>query len=384
VIVADITSFFSSSAGGIRTYYAEKARHLPDRGVECHFVVPGETADTSAFGGGWLHRVPGPPLAGSPYYRRFGDWTALVRTLAEVDPDVIEIGSHYLLPEVVVPLARRLGRRRRAVVGFYHADFPSTYVEPVLRRAPDAVRRVVVGGAWTLVRRQHRRYTATLVGSRHVAERLAAHGVPRVRWVGLGVDTDVFRPRSGGRGEGPPVVAYVGRLSRDKEVGVLLDAVDGIHAVTGAHVRIAGSGPLARAVAALAASRPWLEFRGHLAARESVAALLREADAVVAPGRYESFSLATAEALASGVPAVVAGEGGAHELVARSGGGIGFLPGDAESLVAATRELLAMPAAERSAMGARGRAHVVADHTWDRVFGRVHEVYSQVARAGQL
>jgi glycosyltransferase involved in cell wall biosynthesis len=115
-----------------------------------------------------------------------------------------------------------------------------------------------------------------------------------------------------------------------------------------------------------------------------VAALLREADAVVAPGRYESFSLATAEALASGVPAVVAGEGGAHELVARSGGGIGFLPGDVESLVAATRELLAMPAAERSAMAARGRAHVLADHTWDRVFGRVHEVYSQVARAGQL
>jgi alpha-1,6-mannosyltransferase len=380
MIVADITSFFSSSSGGIRTYYAEKARHLPDRGVECHFVVPGETADTSVFGGGWLHRVPGPPLAGSPYYRRFGDWSALVRTLADVDPDVIEIGSHYLLPEVVVPLAKRLGRRRRAVVGFYHADFPSTYVEPVMRRAPEAMRRMAVAGAWSLVRRQHRRYTATLVGSRHVADRLAEHGVPRVRWVGLGVDTETFRPRSGLRGDGPPVVAYVGRLSRDKEVGVLLDAVDGIHAMTGARVHIAGAGPLARAVAALAAARPWLAFHGHLASRGAVAALLREADAVVAPGRYESFSLATAEALASGVPAVVAGEGGAHELVVRSGGGIGFAPGDAAALVRATRALLVLPAAERAAMGARGRAHVVADHTWDRVFDRVHGIYQQVAR----
>ena len=378
MIVLDVTSFFSSTSGGIRTYYAEKARHLPAQGIECHFVVPGEAAETSAFGGGWLHRVPGPPLAGSPYYRRFGDWSALLRTLVDVDPDVIEIGSHYLLPEVVVPIAHRIGRRR-AVVGFYHADFPSTYVEPALRRAPPSVRRGAMAGAWALVRRQHRRYAATLVGSQHVAERLAEQGVPRVRWVGLGVDTDTFRPRIGGRGDGPPVVAYVGRLSRDKEVGVLLDAVDGIHVNTGARVVVAGAGPLASAVAGIAASRPWLDFRGHVAGRAQVAALLRDADAVIAPGRYESFSLTTAEAMASGVPVVAAGQGGAHELVTRSGGGLGFRPGDPQALVDATRDLLRLPAAERAAMGARGRAHVVADHTWERVFARVHGVYRDVA-----
>jgi glycosyltransferase involved in cell wall biosynthesis len=280
---------------------------------------------------------------------------------------------------VVVPIAHRIGRRR-AVVGFYHADFPSTYVEPVMRRAPPTLRKSALAGAWALVRRQHRRYAATLVGSQQVADRLSAHGVPRVRWVGLGVDTDTFRPRDGARGDGPPLVAYVGRLSRDKEVGVLLDAVDGIHAATGAHLVVAGAGPMASAVAGLAARRPWLTYSGHVASRVQVAALLRSADAVIAPGRYESFSLSTAEALASAVPVIAAGQGGAHELVLRSGAGLAFRPGDASALVDATRELLALPDAERAAMGARGRAHVVADHTWDRVFERVHGIYREVAR----
>jgi alpha-1,6-mannosyltransferase len=381
MIVVDVTSFFSSSSGGIRTYYAEKARHLPERGVECHFVVPGEHSCSERFGAGWLHRIEGPPLAGSPSYRRFADWSGLARTLAEVDPDVIEIGSHYLLPEIVVPLARWLGRRRRrSVVGFYHADFPSTYVEPALRRAPPALRRAGVAAAWQLVRRQHGRYAATLVGSRQIAERLSAHRVPGVRWVGLGVDTETFRPRIGGRGDGPPVVAYVGRLSRDKEVDLLLDAADGIHAATGARLDIAGSGPLASSVQRLAASRPWLVFHGHVAARGEVAALLRAADAVIAPGRHESFSLATAEAMASAVPVVAAAEGGAHELVAGSGAGLGFPPGSVDGLIAATRALLMASDGERSAMGARGRAHVVADHTWDRVFARIHGVYRDVGR----
>ena len=378
MIVLDISSFFSSASGGIRTYYAEKARHLPARGIECHFVVPGETAETKAFGGGWMHRVPGPPLAGSPYYRRFGDWSALVRTLVEVDPDVVEIGSHYVLPEVVVPIARRFGRRR-AVVGFYHADYPSTYVGPALRRAPARFRKAAVAASWTLVRRQHRRYAATLVGSHHVADRLSEHGVPRVRWVGLGVDTETFRPREGERGDGPPVAAYVGRLSKDKELPLVLDAADRIHATTGARVVVAGAGPMARAIEAFAASRPWFDFRGHLGNRQEVAALLRASDAVLAPGRYESFSLATAEAMASGLPVIAADEGGARELVVGSGGGFRFRPGDAAALADAAEALLNLPVAERVRLGARARAYVVSDHTWERVFERVHRVYREVS-----
>ena len=42
--VVDVTSFFSDTCGGIKTYYREKARWLPRLGFECHFVVPGRQA----------------------------------------------------------------------------------------------------------------------------------------------------------------------------------------------------------------------------------------------------------------------------------------------------------------------------------------------------
>jgi hypothetical protein len=70
--VLDITSAFSSSCGGIKRYYQEKARALPRLGVECHFVVPGAVRSTVPFGGGTMHRLPGPTMPGNPAYRLFG------------------------------------------------------------------------------------------------------------------------------------------------------------------------------------------------------------------------------------------------------------------------------------------------------------------------
>ena len=63
--VLDITSAYSSSCGGIKRYYREKARALPRLGVECHFVVPGDARTTEPFGDATLHRLPGPPMPGN-------------------------------------------------------------------------------------------------------------------------------------------------------------------------------------------------------------------------------------------------------------------------------------------------------------------------------
>src|SRR5499427_2498819 len=104
--VLDISSFFSETCGGIKTYYREKARHLPALGVDCHFAVPGARAAEEAFGGGTLHRIPGPRVPGNAHYRLFGDVDALVGLIRDLRPDVIEVGSHYLLPALVARALR--------------------------------------------------------------------------------------------------------------------------------------------------------------------------------------------------------------------------------------------------------------------------------------
>jgi alpha-1,6-mannosyltransferase len=374
VRVVDVTSFFSDTCGGIKTYYRAKAEVLPARGLECHFVVPGATRADEPFGGGTLHRLPGPRLGRSPY-RAFGGLAALRELLGDLRPDVVEVGTHYFLPQLVEQALRGMARAPR-LVGFYHADYPETYVAPALRRAPECLARGAVSLAWAFCRRQHMRYHATLAASRFVARTLGAQGIPRVHWIGLGVDTRVFHPGAGTRAGGEaPLVVYAGRLSADKGFPLVLAAWDTIHRATSARLVVVGDGPLGPAVAAFAASRAHVGWRGYVDRAADVAALLASADAVLAPGAHESFSLATAEALACGTPVVGADRGGNAELVDVSGGGITFRTGRAETLAAGVVGLLGLPAATRHELGVAGRAHIERALTWDHVATRLCQVY---------
>jgi alpha-1,6-mannosyltransferase len=384
--VLDVTSFFSDSCGGIKTYYREKARHLPALGCECHFVVPGARANREAFGGGTLHRIAGPRLPGNGAYRMFGDVGALVRLIRDLRPDVIEVGSHYVLPSLVWRAVNGMndaGGGRPAVVGFFHSDVPRTLVEPIARRFPDAVGARLVEGAWRLVGRRHRLYDATFVASRDAQQALRAHAIPRVVWVGLGVDVDAFRPARASvtSGVGAPVAVYAGRLSRDKELPLLLSAFDAVHAATGARLRLVGDGPGRRAAEALAATRDWMSVEGYVEGRAALASVLASADVVITPGARETFSLTTAEAMACGTPVVAPDQGGAGELVRASGCGATFPAGSAEGLADATIAWLARPAAVRRARGARGRAHVLGSLTWRAVMARILDTYRALTGA---
>jgi alpha-1,6-mannosyltransferase len=400
----DVSSFFSDACGGIKSYYRAKALHLPRRGVDCHFVVPGARRQEQPLGGGVLHRIPGPPFPGDGRYRMFGHLPELLRLLRRLAPDVVEIGSHLLLPALV---RRALGKAMAGaaapvVVGFFHSDVPRTLIEPLARRLPRALGRRAMSAAWRLVRSRHGRYHATFVASRAVEQLLADQGVPRVVWVGLGVDTDVFCPAAAGtapattttttttaarlpeRWANAPTLVYAGRLAGDKGFPLLLDAYDRIDADRPARLRIIGDGPARAQAERFAAARPGVSVEGYLDAPADVAAALAAADLAVTPGARETFSLATAEALACGTPAVAADEGAAGELLAASGAGLAFRAGAAGALAEAVAALLRRSPAERRAMGERGRAHVSATLTWSAVMGRIHDRYRSLldARSG--
>jgi alpha-1,6-mannosyltransferase len=376
--LVDVTSFFSAANGGIKSYYRAKARFLPPLGVRCHFVVPAERDGEKPFAGGTLHEVAGPLIPGSRHYRFFPGIRRLRAILEALAPDVIEVGSHYLLPRLIAQIVRGLPKAP-ALVGFYHADFPRTYVGPLLARAPEPLRRRVTASAWWLVRRQHARYATTLAASRHTAQALEAAGVPRVRWVGLGVDTELFCPLPQLPTRARPQVLYAGRLAVEKEVALLLAAWDRVHARTGAELILAGDGPLAGELAAWAARRPAVRWLGYVDGPADVAALLADADVVVAPGARESFSLVAAEALACGTPVIGADAGGNGELLADSGGGLPFRAGDAGALAETLTRALALLPEERRALGRRGRAHVLSSLTWTAVCQRLLSAYRAVA-----
>ncbi len=107
--------------------------------------------------------------------------------------------------------------------------------------------------------------------------------------------------------------------------------------------------------------------------QRDVRPFLWTADAFVLPSRYETFSLATWEAAAAGLPVIVTRHHGTRNVVE---GREGFVvEGTRSSLAHGLGRLLALPAGERRAMGERARAaarqHRVDDFVaeWSRFYG---------------
>src|SRR5262249_38093329 len=163
------------------------------------------------------------------------------------------------------------------------------------------------------------------------------------RWLRdrLGRSGDVVRPFAEVKAPAPTrppagfTALYIGRLTPSKGVTVLLDAV----ARAGVALVVAGDGPLESAVRA----SQGVTFVGY-ADDERRAGLPAGAGGVVGPsGGPEGAPLVFFEAVAAGVPTILADIGGLTEL-AELGSSVLVPPGDAQALADALTALASDPA----------------------------------------
>jgi glycosyltransferase involved in cell wall biosynthesis len=243
-----------------------------------------------------------------------------------------------------------------------------------------------------------------VVGSEHIRDVLAdvVGWSERVRVVPPGVDVDEFRPEPRDRAlarlleecrrdpprrserdpdEGnadrlaeffraeAPTVVYVGKLSREKGVHLLLEALRRVEA----RALVVGFGP-ARAELEAAAKDDIL-FTGPLEHRHLVH-LWPLADVSVMPSVFpEAFGMVAAEAAACGCPPLVADHSGmaavaagiAAEYPAEHRELVSFANGDVDDLAAKLATLLALPSSERRALSEAARRAAVALWSWENV-----------------
>ncbi len=147
------------------------------------------------------------------------------------------------------------------------------------------------------------------------------------------------RPRAG--------LLYVGRLTAEKGLAVLAEAVRG----RGVPVTVMGEGPMAAALA----GRPGLDLTGPRDAA-AVRAAMAGAAAVVVPSLwYEGLPNVVVEAFAAGTPVVASRIGSLADVVDDGATGLLVDPGDAAALADALGRIEAAPDEARR-MGAKARA----------------------------
>lgn len=178
--------------------------------------------------------------------------------------------------------------------------------------------------------------------------------------------------------EEPPYALFLGRLTPEKGVDLLLEAMAGLP-----HRRlvVAGDGP-AEAALRQRAAEPGLahvRFAGFVAGEEKRRLLSRAWVSVVPSRWYEAFPFAVLESLAHGVPVVVSGHGSLASLVEDGRQGLRFEPGDAVHLRQRLETVLGDPALRRR-LAAAGREWVEREHTEDVHYERLLRVYGELVQ----
>jgi glycosyltransferase involved in cell wall biosynthesis len=220
--------------------------------------------------------------------------------------------------------------------------------EPFLTRSAASVRATL------------RRAASLVLPSGFLLEVFARYGMPG-RIVANIVDLERFRPREVPRRsvDGPLLIA-----ARNLEAIYGNDTVLRAFALLseswpGARLSIAGSGPEAAALAALAqelgvADR--VRFTGRLD-RDQMAALYRDADLMLNASRVDNMPNALLEALASGLAVVTSDVGGIPFIVRQRQTAMLVPPDDPQAMAKAAHEVLA-DASLHAALVAAGRDEV--------------------------
>jgi glycosyltransferase involved in cell wall biosynthesis len=197
---------------------------------------------------------------------------------------------------------------------------------------------------------------------------------------GLPADKLVLKPNflqltpAPGAGEGGYAV-YVGRLSIEKGLGVLLDAWRQLDRPF--PLKILGDGPMADLVTAAVREMPEIEWLGRRPSPE-VYDIVGNAAFLVFPSEwYETFGQVAIEAFAKGTPVVASNIGAIPELVnARSG--LLFRPGDPTDLAATVDRLLSQPQ-ELARLRLTARAEFEAKYTADSNYQQLIDIYHSVS-----
>lgn len=289
---------------------------------------------------------------------------------------------------------RRVVRRIRPALVHFHspaASIPGRAVLSIGRRPPRLVytvhgflhtwdERSVRDRAINRIERALSRSTdAVLFQSAEDHGRAAAAGYRgRLEYLGNGVPDELFEGEVARGRSGPLQVVFVGRLTREKGVGELLEATQRLPdvqwTIVGDALPSDRDSMVAEVEEASARSGGRIRWVG-MVPRGHVSRYLAEADLLVLPSWREGMPRSVIEAMASGLPVIATDIRGCRELVEPGANGWLVPPGDVDALADAIRRADELPADRLARMGASGRAKAWEFHREARVFERMERVY---------
>ena len=221
------------------------------------------------------------------------------------------------------------------------------------------------------------------VPSRAIGDELIEKGLEpsKIILYPRGVNTTRFSPgrpdpefvERHGLGSGVRLL-YVGRVSREKNLPLLMDSFEDLHRENPeTELIVAGDGPYLEEMRGRAQGLP-VRFTGYLTGDE-LPAIYRCADLFVFPSTTDTFGNVVLEAQAAGLPTIVTDRGGPHENVLPGQTGLIVPADDREGLTRALAELVRDPLRRRKM--SRQATEYMADRSIEASFEEMWRRYGQ-------
>ncbi len=369
---------FPPDVNGAARFAERLAAGLVERGHEVHIVAP----SASRKHGTWVEEHAGQKMIAHRLYswRWYPhDWLRFAipwrikqnsaRILDEVKPDVVHFQSHIVVGRGLSQEAEKRGIR---IIGTNHF-MPENMLE--FTGIPKPMQEWAIGLAWRAARRTFGRAEAVTTPTEKAAQFLEKHtGLRGVLAISCGIDahnyTPSFEPRIENR------ILFVGRVTGEKQIDVLLKAMTLLPAELDATLEIVGGGDQKKNLENLTETLGLTDrvtFTGYVTDEQLRQAYTR-ATVLAMPSIAELQSIVTMEAMASALPVVAADAMALPHLVRDGVNGYLFQPGNAQELADRLTQVLTASPDELNALK-NGSLELIKAHDIQRTLTTFERLY---------
>lgn len=393
--IVDFNNFWSPSGGGVRRYHLqkmafyEKARERdPNDSVVSVFVMPDSKTFTEVRSESLIiEHVEAFRFPGKWEYRFMWRPSQIRPVLEKYKPQVIEVGSPYILPTIVRHVARKIVPDA-VLLSFWHADFPVTYVQrPIANKFGKALGVIGKKLAFWYARQEFRHYDGIQVSCDEVLQRLERNRLPHSHWIPLGCDIEMFSPQKRDEElvkklkDGNPdrlTIFFPHRFCEEKGIELLLGAYPLLTEKLGAEPTLvfAGTGPYLPQVEDAVKKFSHVQYAGFITSIDEMARHYASVDIGLALSGWETFGLSILESMACGNAQIGAATGAAAEHVRNSEAGFTLENRTPQALADAIVKLYHSDLRQKKA-NARQYAE---KFSWTDCFKRQLDLYKQLEK----
>ncbi|MED5291793.1 MAG: glycosyltransferase family 4 protein [Candidatus Thermoplasmatota archaeon] len=300
-----------------------------------------------------------------------------VVSIKDLDMNFDIVHLHDTLPVLIRRSVKRARKEKIPVVTTFHNDYIKTSLGgKILKRI-----RWALQGRRTL-HASDARIALTPYYAKHLKGRGVRTSIDVLPNGFEPVAEDAVRPSTLPADEQDrPLLVFVGRLSEQKGLDVLMDAWDSLcqQGEPNARLAIAGSGELDEWLDDRIASSTYPQSIAKLGRVEDSEKrwLFEQAKGVLIPSRFEGLPTVLLEAMHAGAPTVMADVNDLGRLVTEPNAGLSVTPGDSDGLVQAISTLLEADENQLKTWSENGQ-EASKPYLWSNIVDDLLKVYKRV------